>query len=285
MDVRKILDIRWLVLAALPAAALAAGCGDDDDNASESSKPKGLALRISGSGKNLRLTAPKTAPAGLTRITLTNAAKGEHSAQLGRVDPGHTAQQGLAAAGTWAEKGKALPSWTHVEGGVPVTPAGTTHSSTQVLRPGKYFVIDTNVEGGNEPDAFFEVTGSDSGELTAPAARIDAVEYAFRASGLRAGSNPVLIDNKGRQPHFIDAAPIKPGKTIADVRRFVRSEKGEPPIIEDRTVSTPVLDGGVRQIVDLNLRKGNYALLCFVPDRTGGPPHALKGMVSQVVVR
>ena len=45
-----------------------------------------------------------------------------------------------------------------------------------------------------------------------------------------------------------------------------------------------MLDGGREQVVDLELRKGAYALVCFVPDRKGGPPHAFKGMVSETVV-
>ena len=36
--------------------------------------------------------------------------------------------------------------------------------------------------------------------------------------------------------------------------------------------------------VDLELKKGNYALTCFISDREGGPPHALKGMVAETTV-
>lgn len=40
------------------------------------------------------------------------------------------------------------------------------------------------------------------------------------------------------------------------------------------------------QITELDLaRKGKYALLCFVSDRKGGPPHVAKGMVAEVTVR
>jgi hypothetical protein len=38
-------------------------------------------------------------------------------------------------------------------------------------------------------------------------------------------------------------------------------------------------------VLTLDLKPGRYALLCVVPDRRGGPPHALKGMISEAVVR
>jgi hypothetical protein len=46
-----------------------------------------------------------------------------------------------------------------------------------------------------------------------------------------------------------------------------------------------VIDGGESQVIDLQLKKGNYALVCFIQDRKGGPPHAAKGMVSEADVR
>ena len=34
----------------------------------------------------------------------------------------------------------------------------------------------------------------------------------------------------------------------------------------------------------LELRQGRYALVCFLSDRKGGPPHVVKGMVTEVDV-
>ena len=69
------------------------------------------------------------------------------------------------------------------------------------------------------------------------------------------------------------------------MRKSVKNESGpSAPIIESKTVSTGILDGGRSQVVDLDLQKGNYALVCFVGDREGGPPHAFKGMISEAVV-
>jgi hypothetical protein len=36
--------------------------------------------------------------------------------------------------------------------------------------------------------------------------------------------------------------------------------------------------------VNLDLKPGRYAFYCFISDRQGGPPHAVKGMVAEVEV-
>jgi hypothetical protein len=37
------------------------------------------------------------------------------------------------------------------------------------------------------------------------------------------------------------------------------------------------VDAGDSQITELNLTSGNYASICFISDRAGGPPHARWG--------
>ena len=45
-----------------------------------------------------------------------------------------------------------------------------------------------------------------------------------------------------------------------------------------------MIDGGTKQVAQLELRKGKYALVCFIADRAGGPPHVAKGMLQEVAV-
>jgi hypothetical protein len=265
-----------LILALGIVAALAA-CGGDD----EPPKPKTLAIELSQSGKNFRFSVPESVEGGLVRIQFTNSARGEHGAQLGRIQGQHTLDEALKAGDNWGGRGRALPSWLRLAGGVGTTPAGATRSANQFLPAGNYFVVDVDSNAG----ASFQITG-DGGEeeLPSAAATIKAAEYAFSAQGLKAGKNRILFDNVGREPHLLFAAPMKAGATIADVRRFVEEEKGEPPI-EDADLSTSILEGRTKQVVDADLRKGRYAMICFIPDRKGGPPHSAKGMVSEAVVR
>jgi hypothetical protein len=269
----------------LVAIALAAGCGDDEEEGGDgqAAKPKTVRITMSGSGKNLRYSVPKSVPGGVARLELTNQAEGEHDAQLGYVDEGHTAQEGLDAATRWAQMGRPLPAWVHLAGGVLATPEGATNSVTQRLPRGKYFVLDTT--GEEETSAFFEVTAGDgAAELPSAPATISATEYEFDSTALKAGKIRVLFENVGAEPHFVEGLRLKPGKTIDDVRRFVRTEKGEEPFVEDGSFSTTTLDGRQEQVVEIEPQSGSYALLCFVPDRKGGPPHVQKGMVSPATV-
>jgi hypothetical protein len=268
-------------VAVLGATLALAACGDEEDDGGggQAAQPRTVNIEVSGSGRTPRFTVPKTVPGGVVRLRLTNRARGRHGAQLGYVDEGRTPQDGLRAAAAWGEEGKQLPAWVHLAGGVSTTEAGQSSTVTQELPPGRYFVVDID----SNASAFFRVTGDGGEEPTAPAT-IEGSEYKFTSSGLQAGRNQVLFDNIGAEPHFVLGARIKEGKTIEDVRKFVRDEKGEPPIIEEGSFESAILDGGTKQVIEVNAEPGRYALVCFVPDRKGGPPHALKGMVSEATV-
>ena len=120
--------------------------------------------------------------------------------------------------------------------------------------------------------------------LPAEPAQVQAFEYSFKTDGLKKGKNTILFENTGAQPHHLVFASIKPGSTIADVKSAFQKPSGRPPI--GNGPSTAVLEGGTGQVVTLNLPKsGKYALLCFLTDRQGGPPHVAKGMVAEVDVK
>ena len=279
-------------LAALATMAVlglaAAGCGGDDDEGngggggeSQAAKPSKLAIEASGSAKKPTLSVPESVKGGVVEITFTNSAKGRHGAQLIAVEGDQTPQQALAAGNGWGQNGKPLPDWLIPAGGVGSVPTGKSASVTQELAPGRYLVFDIDTNAYAE----MEVTGeSGSGELTVDGGTIDATEYEFTSTGLKAGSTSVLFENTGSEPHFIAGIGMKPGSTIEDVRKFFRTEKGEPPIDESRNFSTAVIDGGDSQSIEVELQEGKYALLCFVPDRAGGPPHVVKGMISEATV-
>ena len=219
-----------------------------------SAEPAALAVTLGEDGRKATVEVGESTEAGPTEITATNEGKREHSAQLIRVDEGHTVQEGLAAASKWAETGKsALPEWVHLA--VPVPPAE------------------------------LEVTGEATGEAPTAPAKLEAKEYGFTGSGLESGATTLQFENTGEQPHHAEALAIAGDATIEDVKKFLRTEKGKPPIDESKRFGTAVIDGGGSQTVDLELEPGRYAVLCFVPDREGGPPHAFKGMVSEIEVK
>jgi hypothetical protein len=265
-------------VAALVAIALVA-CGDDEEQS--------LTYTASGEGKASKIEGPTSAETGLAEITLRNESKGEADLQLIRVETGRTAEEAIEGLEK-AMKGQPFPDWFFAGGGVGTIPAGESQTVTQVLKPGTYYAFNTEGSEG-PPDAksvpALEVTGEESSDEVAGDETVTAIEYGFEAEELPSGEVEIDFENGGAQPHHIIAAPLKGDATADDVEQAIKSEKGQPPIDEEGTQNTAVLEGGEGQVVTLDLKPGRYALLCFISDRQGGPPHALKGMVDEVEVK
>jgi hypothetical protein len=267
----------------LALALLVTACGDDgqDQNAATVAS---AAFELSGSGKHKQLTGPRSIEAGLVRLTFKNSTTERGGVQLFRGTAGHSGAEARDAAAAWGDTGKPLPDWVKVEGGTPHVGEGDTSTAVQRLAAGDYMAVDFD---SNARTPLKVTTAGNGAKPPGSAARIEATEYRFTATGLRAGVNAVEFANTGEQPHFFSAVPYKPGATLEQVREYLRTEKGEIPIVEDPDAETisAVLDGGRTQVIQLHLRKGKYALLCFIPDRAGGPPHAFKGMISEATVK
>jgi len=275
---------RKLALLSMPLVlGLAIGaCGEGDDE-KEASRAVLAAFELTGSGDKAKMSGPKSLEAGVVRVSFRNATDDNGGVTLIRVQGGHTAAEAVRAGEAWGDGRKPLPEWVRFVGGVAeVQQPGRSVTSVQNLSAGTYAAVDI----GTNAYVGFEVTGEGDGDLPTTSGRIEAKDYSFKTIGLKAGKSRILFTNEGKQPHFALAVPIKPGKTIEDVREALKEEEGggEPPVIEKESVSSGILDGGERQVVDLTLRKGKYALVCFVANRTGGPPHAFLGMVSEGIV-
>lgn len=274
---------RLLVPIAGVAAALVLGaCGDDEEDSGDEAA-SGDAQQIEIAASDQGLEAPQSAEAGLAEITLDNSTQEPHDAQLIRVEGDHSAEeavQGLQAA----QQGEPLPEWLFAGGGVGTTPPGETRTATQALEPGTYYVFDT--AGRPEPDApAIEVTGEAAAEVPTDApATITASEYTFETEGLSSDADEITFANAGEQPHHVIAAPLQEGATIEDVETFIQDESGRPPVDLSQETNTAVVEGGDTQVVDLQFDKGTYALLCFISDREGGPPHAAQGMIVEAQV-
>ena len=266
-----------------------AGCGAVG-NKQAATTPTRFAITASEAGKQLRLSVPKSVRAGLVTVELANTGKAFHEAQLIRLEPGHTREDALKVI---AAEGAPSPGWIHVAGGTGPAPPGGKRSATQRLRPGNYIAYDAPFQNEGQGLKFglasFKVEGpaDDSGKLPKAVAKIEAYEYGFKASGLSVGKNTIEFSNTGTEPHHVIAVPYKPGATLAQVRKaFRRTGGAEPPLDFANVAYTARIDGGTKQITQLDLAKrGKYALLCFVSDRKGGPPHVAKGMIAEISVR
>jgi hypothetical protein len=271
--------VALLALAVTVSVGLGA-CGGDEE-------AQTLAFTVTQDGKVSKVSGPGSAEAGLAEITLENEGKGESDLQLIRVEGDHSAEEvveGLDAA----INGKAFPEWFFAGGGVGTTVAGNSQTVTQVLEPGTYYAFDTEGSQG-PPDAasipVLEVSGDESDETVEADTTVEAFEYGFEAEELSSGKAEIVFDNTGDQPHHLLASPLVGDSTVEDVERFFKTNKGKPPLEEEGGQTTAVIEGGEGQLITLDLEPGRYALYCFITDRQGGPPHALKGMVDEVEVK
>jgi hypothetical protein len=262
-------------IAALTTVGLAA-CGGSDDPQS---------LTFVGSDKGI--TGPSSAETGKAEITFENEGKETSDLQLLRVEGDHSASEVVEALGA-AQAGKPFPDWFFAAGGAGTTAAGDSQVITQVLEPGTYYGVSTADRPKPNELAAVEVTGDTSDDELEADSEIEAVDYGFKGSDLKAGENEILFTNAGAQPHHILASRFVGQATVADAEKFLKSSGrggGQPPLIQKGSQDTAVVEGGESQLVTLNLKPGRYALYCFITDRQGGPPHVIKGMVDEVDVK
>jgi len=296
MDTRRGGTAVLALIMALAVTWTITACGDDDSDSGKSSEPQKLAIEVTEQGKGkFSLSAPQSVKAGLVEISLKSpGAKGiTHDAQLVMVKGNHTIDEVLKFI---AQEGAPTPDWLFATGGVGQTKAGASGTATQQLAPGKYFILDTGEPEGEDVKSYaetgataeLEVTGEAGGdELPKADAKVTAEDYSFTTSGLKAGRNNIEFDNTGKELHHMIAFPYRKGATLAAVKKVFEEEgrpSGPPPVDFDGIVATAVLEGGTKQVTSLELKGGKYALVCFVSDRKGGPPHVAKGMISEATV-
>lgn len=264
------------VAAAIAAVALAA-CGSSDEE-------QKLSFELGSQGKATTISGPASAETGLAEITLANEGKSEADLQLIRTEGEHSAEE-LVEVFKGVSSGKPFPDWFFGGGGVGSIAPGQSATVTQVLQPGTYFAVNTESAPDPESVASFEVTGDPSDDTLDGDATVTAGEYVFNSEEpLPAGQSEIVFDNIGAQPHHLLASRLLGDATAEDALQFFKTEKGRPPLSEEGTQATAVIEGGEAQLVDLDLEPGRYAFYCFISDRQGGPPHALKGMVSEIEV-
>jgi hypothetical protein len=288
---------RVLALLAAPALLLAA-CGGGDDGGTRATtppQPAKVTVTATASGKQVTFDLPAQLKQGATQLELVNNTKEPAELQIVQLDGGHTLAEFYPAIET--EEPAPIPTWLHAFGGVGETSPGQTRSVVVDLKAGRYawFSGTAPEREGATPqykrggEGSFEVTGDASGaQLPATQAQITAKElaptdYRFEASGFKAGTNQITFTNSGAQLHHVLLAKLNKGATLDQVVQFLSTQKGQPPVDFDASEITAVLDAGGKQVETVELQSGSYALLCFLSDRAGSPPHVIKAKMIQEV--
>jgi hypothetical protein len=117
---------------------------------------------------------------------------------------------------------------------------------------------------------------------------IAGTDYAFQAPDfLSGGRTAISFHNRGRVPHELVLARLKPGITLERVLERLRTG-GDPQEFLDGMIGVliagPDQTSGGELLVDL-VPGRTYAIVCQFRDGADQPPHVILGMHKSVMVR
>jgi hypothetical protein len=279
--------------AAVATAGLAlVACGGDDDDGDDADVG---AVQLTASGPKNALSFQVDAtevPAGATDLTLVNDSQTGTDGQLGFVAEGDDrSPEEVVNAFRNAVTNRPVPEFFKGGGGPGTTEPGESSTVTQDLEPGTYYVLPADDVPSPDELVSVTVTDGEGAELPETEGKVSAVDYSFSGEGLKAGANRILLSNDGGQWHHFLASKLKDDATIEQAKTYLQSQgRGGGPVPFEQSpqqgndIESTVMDPEFSQVVEAELQPGRYAFFCFIPDKQGGPPHVVKGMVSEVTV-
>lgn len=233
--------------------------------------------------------APKTIKSGATTFRLVNDGKQLHHLSIIRLQKGKT----MADFVNFMKKpGPPFGWFTEIGGPNPAVPGGTVEA-TMTLTPGDYVVACfVPSPGETAPHLMKGMVGAltvtaEKSAGVAPTADVvvRTSDYKFATSRpITKGHHVIEVLNDAAQAHEVVVVQLAPGKTIADVAKWVDVDmmNGPPP-------GKPV--GGMAGIAKgqsatfpLDFAPGKYGMICFAPDAKDGKPHSVHGMMQEFTV-
>jgi len=266
------------------AAALAAGCAKQEAEPAQQAGPNHVVVTAA----DFAFQAPDSITAGLEMFHLVNKGPSIHHIQLVQMDSGKTLADLTAAL----KNPGPPPAWMHMIGGPnAVPPTGVDTSVAYLtLAAGNYALICMVSDSAGVPHFAKGMTRSltvtPSAATPAMTPHGDVVvhlkDYDFTIMGnLNAGTHTIRVVNDGPQAHEMLLVALAPRKKAMDVVKWVDAGMhGMPP--GKPIGGTSGLDPHGSITVTASFAKGNYALICFLPDAKDGKEHALHGMAKDI---
>jgi len=284
------------------------GCGGGDDNKSSAvtqtaQSGTGAATAVSGGSsgtreitveeKDFAFEMSDTVKPGLVKISAKNTGKESHQVQIVKWNDGVTQAQFDAALKT-PDPSAIFKVVTFVGGANSIKP-GASQVAYDNLTPGNYALL-CFIEGDDGVPHFakgmvkaFQVAQGDTGGSAPKAdASVTTADFNFLGdvSSLPAKKTTLEVKNGGPQPHELTVIKLNNGITVDQIKQLLNSDTpppGPPPI--DDAGGLGALQANQTGYVDLDLKAGQYAFVCFVPDAATGKPHAALGMIKAIEVK
>ena len=244
-------------------------------------------LQITVTARDYEFVAPDTVEAGVVRVRLVNEGESFHHAQLVRLGAGKTLEDLREALRTEEPE-----PWIDRVGGPGLIDPGNESIVTVALQPGTYvwvcFVSTDPPEGSPHYEEGMlrpmEVTGSGRPRLPDSADILLLLsDYDFKFSKPPTpGTHVLRVRNMSGQPHEVVFVRFHEGKTMEDLMAWAATREGPRPA--DPLGGVMALDEGHVNLMELALTPGEYGIMCFVPDKVDGRPHAAHGMAKSFSV-
>jgi hypothetical protein len=260
-------------------------------------------------GFDYAFRAPTELPPGRTVFRFVNQGKVLHEFNVLLLAPGVTIEQlNKIADPDRPRDAAALASLSGmIEATVGVLFAGPGQRSTATLAtdllPGRTYAIRCVAHDSVTAPPHFtlgmysvlHVTNGKAPPAPASTARVDtivAAEYAFQyPSTLAPGAHTFAFVNIGRRRHMALMALLRPGAATSQVVDLAKARKDPNQIFAtlfERGEGVLHSFGGKPHplgVLQLDLLPGrDYALICFIPDSAGTPPHVMLGMSGTIHV-
>jgi uncharacterized cupredoxin-like copper-binding protein len=286
-----------LVFALVGAAAIAtliAGC---------SGKPEIPTVVVEA--RDFAFSLPASVPGGLTLFGLKNVGKDPHHMQFLKFNDGvtqekfqTTLQGALQAVPTEGEAAlfRIFEVATLAGGPAGVGPGDRIEAVVDIPQ-GQYALVCFLAGADGVPHLAkgmvqpLTVTAAPAERPGAPKADVNVSlrDWAFGGApaSLKAGTTAFKVTNEGKEPHEMAVIKLK-GATAEQARTFLMTPPGQapsgPPPFEDAGGFQGIMPGQSGWVW-LELERGEYAFLCFIPSPAKEfAPHLALGMFSPLKV-
>lgn len=264
--------------AVATGAALLAACAGGE-------KPQALTITAS----EYKFETTGSAVPGSNLVNFKNAGKEVHHVQLLHLAQGKTMQDLTAAL----QAGDLTRVPGKFEGGVGQLAPGGSGTLEATLGAGTYAML-CFVPGADGAPHFvkgmavpFEVKGEENKSEFEPATvKVTAKDYSFDTPDtVKAGDVSIELTNAGKDFHEANLFKLATGVTPQQALQALAAEGAPgagPPPFTPMGGAQGILPGEKTSVV-AKLEKGNYLVVCFIPDAQN-IPHIVKGMVRPLSV-